>query len=41
MLEQFKQKYLEEVNDLLNEMESALLELEHRPDSEDGVNKIF
>lgn len=41
MLEQFKQKYLEEVNDLLNEMESALLELEHSPDNEDGVNKIF
>ena len=41
MLEQFKQKYLEEVKDLLNEMESALLELEHRPDFADGINKVF
>lgn len=41
MLEQFKQKYLEEVNDLLNDMEAALLELEHRPDSMDGINKVF
>ena len=41
MLEQFKQKYLEEVNDLLNKMESVLLELEHNPDDRDGVNSIF
>lgn len=41
MLEQFKQKYLEEVTDRLNEMESALLELEHHPDLADGINKVF
>ena len=41
MQELFKQKYLEEVKDLLNEMESALLELEHRPDYADGINQVF
>ena len=41
MQELFKLKYLEEVKDLLNEMESALLELEHRPDYADGINQVF
>lgn len=41
MLEQFKQKYLEEVNDLLNDLEGVMLELEQNPSSEDGVNEVF
>ncbi|MCQ2973601.1 MAG: chemotaxis protein CheA [Bacteroidales bacterium] len=41
MLEQFKQKYLEEVNDLLNELESTLLELEQKPSDEEDINKVF
>lgn len=41
MLEQFKQKYLEEVNDLLNDMEEAVLRLEQNPSSEDEINQVF
>jgi len=41
MLEQFKQKYLEEVNDLLNDMEDALLRLENNPGSSDEINQVF
>ncbi len=41
MLEQFKQKYLEEVNDLLNDLEGAMLELEQNPSSQDVINEVF
>ena len=41
MVEQFKQKYLEEVNDLLNELEGTMLQLEQQPESQDGVNEVF
>ncbi len=41
MLEQFKQKYLDEVNDLLNEMEGAMLQLEQNPSSEEDINQVF
>ena len=41
MLEQFKKKYLEEVNDLLNDMEGSLLQLEQNPSSEDEINQVF
>ncbi|MCQ2253013.1 MAG: chemotaxis protein CheA [Bacteroidales bacterium] len=41
MLEQFKQKYLDEVNDLLNDLEGAMLELERDPSSEEVINQVF
>ena len=41
MLEQFKQKYLEEVNDLLNDMEESVLRLEQNPSSEEEINQVF
>ncbi len=41
MLEQFKQKYLDEVNDLLNDLEGAMLELEKNPSSLEVVNEVF
>lgn len=41
MLEQFKQKYLDEVNDLLNDMEGAMLQLENNPSSEEEINQVF
>ncbi|MCQ2249738.1 MAG: chemotaxis protein CheA [Bacteroidales bacterium] len=41
MLEQFKQKYLDEVNDLLNDLEGAMLELEKNPSSQEVVNEVF
>ena len=41
MLEQFKQKYIEEVNDLLNDLEDTVLALEQNPGSADDINRIF
>lgn len=41
MLEQFKQKYIEEVNDLLNDLEDTVLVLEQNPGSADGINQVF
>lgn len=41
MFDQFKEKYIEEVNDLLNDMEGALLLLENTPDNIDSINKVF
>lgn len=41
MLEQFKKKYLEEVNDLLNKLESTVLQLEQTPDDTDSVAEVF
>jgi two-component system chemotaxis sensor kinase CheA len=41
MLEQFKQKYIEEVNDLLNDLENTVLSLEKHPDSADDINQVF
>ncbi len=40
-LQQFKQKYIEEVNDLLNDMEGSILNLEQNPSSQDEVNQVF
>ena len=41
MFDQFKEKYIEEVNDLLNDMEGALLLLENTPDNIESINKVF
>jgi len=41
MLEQFKQKYIEEVNDLLNDLEDTVLALEQNPGSADDINQVF
>ncbi|MBO7595839.1 MAG: chemotaxis protein CheA [Bacteroidales bacterium] len=41
MFDQFKEKYIEEVNDLLNDMECALLLLENTPDNIESINKVF
>ena len=40
-LQQFKQKYVEEVNDMLNEMEEAILTLEQDPSNIDEINQVF
>ncbi|MBO7438423.1 MAG: chemotaxis protein CheA [Bacteroidales bacterium] len=40
-LQQFKLKYVEEVNDMLNEMEGAILTLEQNPSSIDEINQVF
>ncbi|MBO4772098.1 MAG: Hpt domain-containing protein, partial [Bacteroidales bacterium] len=40
-LQQFKQKYVEEVNDMLNEMEGAILTLEQDPSNIDEINQVF
>ena len=36
-----RQAYLEEAQDLLSELESALLELEERPSDQDLVDRVF
>jgi len=41
MMEQFKQKYVEEVNDLLNDLEDTVLKLETDPSSQEGINQVF
>ncbi len=41
MFDQFKEKYIEEVNDLLNDMEGALLLLENTPNNIESINKVF
>ena len=41
MSEQFKQKYIEEVNDLLNDLEGTMLQLEQQPASQENVNEVF
>ena len=40
-IQQFKQKYIEEVNDLLNDMEGSILNLEQNPSSMEEVNQVF
>ncbi|MBQ1696741.1 MAG: chemotaxis protein CheA [Bacteroidales bacterium] len=40
-LQQFKQKYIEEVNDMLNDMEGSILTLEQNPSSPDEINQVF
>ncbi|MCR5455935.1 MAG: Hpt domain-containing protein, partial [Bacteroidales bacterium] len=40
-LQQFKQKYIEEVNDMLNDMEGSVLLLERNPSSMDEINQVF
>ncbi len=40
-LQQFKQKYVEEVIDMLNDMEGAILTLEQNPSSLDEINQVF
>ncbi len=40
-LQQFKQKYVEEVNDMLNDMEGSILTLEQDPSSIEEINQVF
>ena len=40
-MKQFRDKFAEEANDLINELEKSLLELENNPDNPDIVQKIF
>lgn len=40
-MEQFKQKFIEEAIDLINDLENALLFIESNPDDKDLLNKIF
>ncbi|MDA3892016.1 MAG: chemotaxis protein CheA [Salinivirgaceae bacterium] len=40
-MEQFRQKFIEEASDLINELEKALLDLEGSPDNPDIVEQIF
>ena len=38
-IQQFKQKYVEEVNDMLNDMEGSILTLEQDPSSIEEINQ--
>lgn len=40
-IQQFKQKYIEEVNDMLNDMEGSVLNLEQNPSSMEEINQVF
>lgn len=40
-MEQFKQKFIEEAIDLINDLENALLIIESNPDDKELLNKIF
>jgi len=40
-IQQFKQKYVEEVNDMLNDMEGSILTLEQDPSSIEEINQVF
>lgn len=40
-MEQFRDKFIDEANDLINELEKVLLELESQPDNSDLIQQVF